>query len=154
MKQMVNLTLRNIDFNKTYKFNIYKQSGYNLRFEINDSVFGKGYVDLLIKFEKHSDGQIYCMVYQVYAIENMHLIYNKPITSLLYPWEKGLELHVQGDNIDFYGTFCKADDDSRREGYPLNWMKDQFYSIDVSFANAKKQEEMDNLYKNLSRQEE
>ena len=155
MEEMISLILRDGYFDETYSFNLGEQHSHDLEIKLNDSVLGKGYIKLLVKFVKNPKGFIYCRIYQVYATGKQQLNYDWVITNLLNPRQKVISVFVQGYENNLNTTSFTTDDIGNTNGqYQFNSISIKNFSVDVSFVNPKKQEEMDNLYKRRKQQEE
>lgn len=155
MKQMVNFTITDRHkFSETYKFNIFYKKGYNLNIHIDNEYYGHGYVNLLIKFEKHINGLFFCKIYQIYSYDKKELVYECPITTLINKCRNFMHIPLMG-----YGDYlnCESfitDDEGNIIGkHKFNSIMLYFFYLDISFINTGKQQEVDNLFRRISQQE-
>lgn len=155
MNQLVNLTMQDCgELKVDYKLNIYHREGYLFKIYIKDSLFGDGYVDLLIKFQKQSNGLVYCKIFQVYAPDKKKLIYNQPITKYVINFYKSITCDVIGyeDTVNFEEDI--TDEDGNINGkHKVNWIHNSVISINTFYINKQKQLEADKIYMKLHQQE-
>lgn len=150
-QQLVNFRIRDVKYDITYQFDVNRKSKNIITFTQKNI----GTIKLSISFEKELNGLIYCKIFQEFKPGIKRLVYYKPITNLLKPWEQNITCLFVNKSSMLNSYITTTDDEGNINGnYLFSCLKGNSFVIEITFVDTLKQVEMDNIYTKVKELEE